>query len=59
MLQMLPSKILVNQGIIADSETKLKNGNGISGEMKDTDRPVQGYVTSIPFNRLYSRNLKK
>jgi len=57
--QILPLKILAKQGIIAESETKPKSGNRTSGEMKDTNKPVQGYVTSIPFDRLYSRNLKK
>jgi hypothetical protein len=56
---MLPLKILAKQGIIAESETKPKNGNRTSGGMKDTDKPVQDYVASIPFDRLYSRDFEK
>jgi len=57
--QMLLSKILAKQGIIAESGTKPKSGNRTSGEMKDTNKPVQGYVAFIPFDRLYNRNLRK
>ena len=56
---MLLSKILAKQGIIAESGTKPKSGNRTSGEMKDTNKPVQGYVAFTPFDRLYNRNLRK
>ena len=49
--QMLLLKIPAKQGIIAESEAKSKSRNWASGEMKDNNKLVQGYVASIPFDR--------
>jgi len=52
--QMLLLKILAEQGIIAKSEAKPTSRNWTFGEMKGTNKLVQGYVASIPFHqRLY------
>jgi hypothetical protein len=56
---MLLLKTLTKQGIIAKSKAKPKSRRWTSGEMKDTNKPVQGYVAFILFDWLYSRNLKK
>jgi hypothetical protein len=45
-------KIPAEQGTIAEGEAKIENWT--SGEMKDTNKLVQDYVASIPFDqRLY------
>ena len=57
--QMLLLKIPAKQGIIAESEAKPKNRRWTSGEMKDTDKLVQEYVASIPFDRrLYRQDIE-
>jgi len=44
---------VAKQGIIAESEAKPKSRRWTSGEMKDSNKPVQEYVASIPFDQLY------
>jgi len=52
-------KIPAKQGIIGESEAKPKSGDWSSGEMKDTDKLVQDYVASIPFDRrLYRQDIE-
>ena len=54
---MLLLKIPAKQGIIAESEAKPKSRRWTSGEMKDTNKLVQDYVASIPFDqRLYRQD---
>jgi hypothetical protein len=57
--QRLLLKILAKQGIIAKSEAKPKSRKWTSVEMKDTNKPVQDYVASIPFERrLYCQDIE-
>jgi len=52
-------KILAKQGIIAESVAKPRSRNRTSGGMKDTDKLVQGYVASVPFDRrLYRQDIE-
>jgi hypothetical protein len=49
---MLLLRTPAKQGVIAEGEAKIENWT--SGEMKDTNKLVQDYVASIPFDqRLY------
>jgi hypothetical protein len=57
--QMLLLKILAKQGIIAKSGAKPKSRNWTSGGMKDSNKLVQDYVASIPFDRrLYRQDIE-
>jgi len=57
--QVLLLKILAKQGIIAESEAKPRSRRRTSGEMKDSNKQVQGYVASIPFDRrLYRHDIE-
>jgi hypothetical protein len=55
---MLLLKIPAKQGIIAESKAKPKSRNWTSGTMENTNKLVQGYVASVPFDQLYSQNFK-
>jgi len=46
--QMLLLKILAKQDIIDESEAESKSGDWTPRGMKDTNKPVQEYVASIP-----------
>jgi len=56
---MLLLKMLAKQGIIAKGEAKPKSRRWTSGTMKDTNKLVQDYMASVPFDRLCSRDFKK
>lgn len=58
-MQMLLSKIAAKQCIIAESEACQKSRRWTFGEMKDTNKLVQGYIASIPFDRrLYYQDIE-
>jgi hypothetical protein len=53
---MLLSKIPAKQGMIAEGEARIENWT--SGEMKDTNKLVQDYVASIPFDQRLSQRTR-